>query len=252
MREATPDSREIITCERLRQLKMSGMADAFEKQMNDPNASLTSFEERFAQIVEHEWQLRYDKKFNRLLKQARLRYPSADIDETVDDPARKLDADAIRKLSECHWIDEGKNLLITGMTSSGKTYLSNALCISALRQMKTVRYVRANTLMLELEQARMNTEYLEYVTSLARFDVLAIDDFGLMELDLDKCRDLFEVIDGRDGRRSTIIISQLPVKSWFDLFKEHTFADACLARITDKRHCYRLEMNGISMRDTER
>ena len=252
MNTASPDSREIITCERLRQLKMSGMADSYEKKMNDPNADLTSFEERFASIVEHEWKLRYDKKFNRLLKLARLRYPSADIDDSINDPARKLDAASIMKLSEGHWIDEGKNLLITGMTSSGKTYLCNALCVSALRQMKTVRYVRANTLMLELEQARLKTEYLEYVGAIAKLDLLAIDDFGLMELDLDKCRDLFEVIDGRDGRRSTIIVSQFPVKTWFDLFKEHTYADACLARITDKRHCYRLEMNGISMRDADK
>ena len=76
--------------------------------------------------------------------------------------------------------------------------------------------------------------------------------YCLMELDLDKCRDLFEVIDGRDGRRSTIIISRFPIKSWFDLFWEHTYADACLARITDKRHSYRLEMNGISMREAEK
>ena len=181
-----------------------------------------------------EWKIRYDKKFNRLLKLARLRYPSADIDETINDPARKLDATSILKLSECHWIDEGKNLIITGMASSGKTYLSNALCVAALRQMKTVRYVRANTLMLELEQARLKTVYLEHMSALSKLDLLVIDDFGLMELDLDKCRDLFEVIDGRDGRRSTIIVSQFPVKSWFDLFQEHTYADACLARITDK------------------
>ncbi len=138
--------------------------------------------------------------------------------------------------------------MITGR-SSGKTYLSNALCISALRQLKTVQYVRANTLMLELEQARLKATYLDYVRDLAKQDLLVIDDFGLMELDLDKCRDLFEVIDSRDGRKSTVIISQFPVKSWFDLFGEHTYADACLARITDKRHSYRLEMNGISMRD---
>lgn len=130
MRETSSNTREIVTCERLRQLKMSGMADAYEKQLNDPNADLTCFEERFAEIVEREWQIRYDKKFNRLLKLARLRYPSADIDETINDPARKLDAASILKLSECHWIDEGKNLIITGMTSSGKTYLSNALCVS--------------------------------------------------------------------------------------------------------------------------
>ena len=132
MRETSSNTREIVTCERLRQLKMSGMADAYEKQLNDPNADLTCFEERFAEIVEREWQIRYDKKFNRLLKLARLRYPSADIDETINDPARKLDAASILKLSECHWIDEGKNLIITGMTSSGKTYLSNALCLSLI------------------------------------------------------------------------------------------------------------------------
>ena len=103
--------------------------------------------------------------------------------------------------------------------------------------------------MLELEQARLKSEYLQYVTSLAKLDLLAIDDFGLMELDPDKCRDLFEVIDGRDGKKSTIIISQFPIKTWFDLFHEHTYADACLARITDKRRSYRLEMNGISMRE---
>lgn len=233
-------------------MKLSGMADTFATQMQDPNADLRPFMERFTEIVNQEWQNRYDKKFNRFLKHAHLRYPDANLDQTIYDPARKLDATAIERLATCHWIDEGKNLLITGMTSSGKTYLSNALCISALRQLKTVRYVRANTLMLELEQARLKATYLDYVTALARLDLLAIDDFGLMELDLDKCRDLFEVIDGRDGRRSTIIISQFPIKSWFDLFKEHTYADACLARITDKRHSYRLEMNGISMREAER
>lgn len=243
---------EILLCERLRSMKLSGMADAFATQLQDPNADLRPFMERFTEIVYQEWQNRYDKKFNRLLKRAHLRYPNADLDQTIYDPARKLDTTAIEHLATCHWVDEGKNLLVTGMTSSGKTYLSNALCVSALRQMKTVRYVRANTLMLELEQARLKATYLDYVTALAKLDLLAVDDFGLMELDLDKCRDLFEVIDGRDGRRSTIIISQFPIKSWFDLFKEHTYADACLARITDKRHSYRLEMNGISMRETER
>ena len=246
----TPE--EILLIERLRRLKMSGMADAFEAQALDPNADLASFMERFTAIVDHEWQLRYDKKFRRFMKQAHLRYPDASLDETIYDPARKLDTTAIDRLATCHWVEEGKNLLITGVTGSGKTYLSNALCVSAIRQLKTVRYIRANTLMLELEQARIKSTYLEHVTALSKYDLLAIDDFGLMELDLDKCRDLFEVIDGRDGRKSTIIISQFPIKTWFDLFKEHTYADACLARITDKRHSYRLEMNGISMRESER
>ena len=241
---------EILLCERLRSMKLSGMADALETQLADPNADLAPFMERFSAIVNQEWQTRYNKKFMRFLKKAHLRYPDACLDETIYDPARKLDTTTIERLATCHWIDEGKNLLITGMTSSGKTHLSNALCISAMRQLKTVRYIRANILMLELEQARLKSTYLDYVTALSKVDLLAIDDFGLMELDLDKCSDLFEVIDGRDGKKSTIIISQFPIHTWFDLFHEHTYADACLARITDKRRSYRLEMNGISMRDS--
>lgn len=240
---------EIFICERLRSLRMSGMADAFMEQAADPNAGLSTFMERFREIVDHEWEIRYNKKFNRLLKKSHLRYPEADLDDSIYDPARKLDTAAIERLATCRWIDEGRNLLITGMSSSGKTYISNALCISALRQLKTVRYIRANILMLELEQQRLKNTYLDYVRGMSGLDLLVIDDFGLMDLDLDKCRDFFEVIDGRDGRKSTMIISQFPIKSWFDMFSEHTYADACLSRITDKHNSYRLEMNGISMRD---
>lgn len=242
-----PEEQVIST--RLREMKMSGMAEAFERQILDPNADLSSFMERISELVNTEWQIRYDKKLNRLLRQAKLRYPQADLDESIYEADRKLDHTSIEKLAACKWIDEGRNLIITGMTSSGKTYLSNALCVSALRKLKTVRYIKASHLMLELEQARIRDTYMEQLTSLSKVDLLAIDDFGLMELDIDKCRDLFEVIDGRDGRRSTIIISQSPVKSWFDMFKDGTYADACLSRITDRRHSYRIEMNGRSMRE---
>lgn len=242
-----PEEQAVST--RLREMKMSGMAEAFERQVLDPNADLSSFMERITELVNTEWQIRYDKKLNRLLRQAKLRYPQADLDDSIYEADRKLDHASIEKLAACNWIDEGRNLLITGMTSSGKTYLSNALCVSALRKLKTVRYIKASHLMLELEQARMKDTYMDQLTLLSKVDLLAIDDFGLMELDIDKCRDLFEVIDGRDGRRSTIIISQFPVKSWFDMFKDGTYADACLSRITDRRHSYRIEMNGRSMRE---
>lgn len=242
-----PEEQAVSTC--LREMKMSGMAEAFERQVLDPNADLSSFMERITELVNTEWQIRYDKKPNRLLRQAKLRYPQADLDDSIYEADRKLDHASIEKLAACHWIDEGRNLLITGMTSSGKTYLSNALCVSALRKLKTVRYIKASHLMLELEQARMKDIYMDQLALLSKVDLLAIDDFGLMELDLDKCRDLFEVIDGRDGRRSTIIISQFPVKLWSDMFKDVTYADACLSRITDRRHSYRIEMNGRSMRE---
>ena len=119
------------------------------------------------------------------------------------------------------------------------------------RVSKSVKYIKANTLMSEMEQARIKSTNLDYLNKLTKLDLLVIDDFGLMDLDLDKCRDLFEVLDTRDGRKSTVVISQFPVSTWFDMFADNTYADACLTRITDKHHTYRLEMNGINMRETE-
>lgn len=237
-----------ILIERLRSFRVPAMVEEYKQQLRDPNANLLPFEERFARIVNAEWLKRYNKKFNDKLKKAKLRFKDADLDETIYDPARKLDTQAIELLSKCEWVEEGKNLLITGMSGSGKTYFSCALGIAALRQLKDVNYIKASVLMRELERARKKDTYMEYLEEKLAFDLLVIDDFGLMDLDLDKCRDLFEVIDGRDGRRSTIIISQFPVESWYDMFSNATYAEACLSRITDKKHAYRLEMNGRSMR----
>lgn len=238
-----------ILCSRLRQMKLSGMAEAYEAQIENPNSDLDGFEFRFEAIINYEWELRFNKKLSRFLKKATLRYPQADFDESLYEPDRILDTASIEKLSTCEWIEDGRNLIITGAAGTGKSYLSNALCISALRQFKTARYIRANTLMNELDQARVKSLYLEYVNQLANLDLLVIDDFGLMDLDLDKCRDLFEVIDSRDARKSIMIVSQLPVKSWYELFVDSTYADACLDRMIYK--AYRLEFNGKNMRNPD-
>lgn len=236
-----------LLCERLRQMKLSGMADELEHQYTTPNADLNSFNDRIENIINHEWELRFNKKLTRFLKKATLKYPQADLDETIYEPDRLLDTTSIEQLATCHWIEEGRNLLITGATGAGKSYLANALCIAALRQFKTARYIRANTLMNELDQARIKSTYLEHVNQFARLDLLIIDDFGLMELDLDKCRDLFEVIDSRDSLKSTMIVSQLPVRSWYDLFADSTYADACLDRMIHK--AFRLDFSGKNMRN---
>ena len=237
---------ENLLLDKLFKLRLSHMSEALEKQFLNPNSELEGFMTRVADIINYEWDQRQTTKFNKLLKKATLKYPSADFDESIYEPDRMLDVHTIELLQKCEWIDEPKNLLITGSAGAGKTFIANALCIAALHKQRTVKYIRANTLLQESEKARFNGQSYDYINHLALFDLLVIDDFGLMELDMDKCRDLFEIIETRDCKKSTMIVSQLPVIKWWDLFKDNTYADACLSRMTSK--AYRLECNGRDMR----
>lgn len=242
-------SEENTLLDRLYKFKLSHMAEALEGQFLDPNSELEDFHTRITKLVNYEWDQRQTTKFNKLMRKASLKYPNADFDESIYEPDRMLDTHTIELLQSCKWIDEPKNLLITGSAGAGKTHIANALCITALRQLRTVKYIRANTLLFESEKARKLNESYEYVNTLSSYDLLVIDDFGLMELDMDKCRDLFEVIETRDSRKSTMIVSKLPVVKWWDLFKDNTYADACLSRMTSK--AYRLECNGRDMRKSQ-
>lgn len=237
---------ENLLLDRLFKFKLSHMAEALEKQFADPNSELLDFHTRITELINYEWDQRQQTKFNRLLRRATLKYPQADFDEAIYEPDRMLDTRTIEKLQECTWIDEPKNLLITGSAGAGKTHIANALCVAALHQHRSVKYIRASTLMNESEKARLNNNVYDYINTMSAFDLLVIDDFGLMELDMDKCRDLFEIIETRDCRKATMIVSQLPVIKWWDLFADNTYADACLSRMTSK--AYRLECNGRDMR----
>lgn len=236
-------------CNKLKSMHFSGMAEALEEVFRNPNAELLPFREIINRIVDAEWDLRYNKKLNRFLKKATLKYPGADFDDSIYDPSRRLDTRIIEELSKCEWIERGRNLIVTGQTSSGKTYLSNALCICALRRFKTVKYIKASQLINELAKAEKLDTYQDLVNEYASYDLLAVDDFGLMNLDINQCRNLFEVFDSRDPYKSILVISQFPVSSWYDMFQEHTYAEACLARLLND--AYRLEMNGKNMRNIE-
>ncbi|MFQ6969824.1 MAG: ATP-binding protein [Enterocloster aldenensis] len=235
-----------LLLDKLYKLRMSGMAEAFERQVLEPNMGLDPFEIRFADIVNSEWSQRENKKFNRLLRQATLKYPAADLDSSIYEPERQLNTHVINLLAKGNWIDEPNNLLMTGGAGAGKTYIACALCITALHRMRTVKYIRANYLLQEAEHARQEGTYYDYSNRMAAYDLLAVDDFGLMDLNLDKCRDLFEIIESRDCRKATIIISQIPVANWDQLFGDNTYADACLSRMTSK--AYRLEFPGRDRR----
>lgn len=235
-----------LLMDKLYKMRMSGMAEAFENQLMNPNSGLESFETRFSEIINHEWSGRANKKFNRLLKQATLKYPAADLDSSLYDPERQLNTHVIELLAKGDWIDEPNNLLITGGAGAGKTHVACALCVTALHQMRTVKYIRANYLLQESAHAHSEDNYYEYSNKMAGYDLLVIDDLGLMDLNLDKCRDLFEIIEARDCRKSTVIISQMPVASWYQLFGDNTYADACLSRMTSK--AYRLDFPGRDRR----
>lgn len=234
-------------CNKLKNMRFSGMAEALEELMLNPNADLLPFRQIVQKLVDAEWDLRYNKKLNRFIKKATLKYPGADFDESIYDPERMLDTYTIEELAKCKWVEQGKNLIITGKTSSGKSYLANALCVCALREFKTVKYIKASQLINELAKAEKTDGYQELLNQMASYDLLAVDDFGLMNLDINKCRNLFEVFDSRDPHKSTLVISQIPVSAWYDMFQEHTYAEACLARMLSE--AYRLEMNGKNMRN---
>ena len=170
----------------------------------------------------------------------------ADLDSSLYDPERQLNTHVIELLAKGDWIDEPNNLLITGGAGAGKTHVACALCVTALHQMRAVKYIRANYLLQESAHAHSEDNYYEYSNKMADYDLLVIDDFGLMDLNLDKCRDLFEIIEARDCRKSTVIISQMPVANWYQLFGDNTYADACLSRMTSK--AYRLDFPGRDRR----
>lgn len=133
-----------------------------------------------------------------------------------------------------------------GDAGAGKTHIANALCVIVLHQLCTVKYSRANRLFQEIEKARDEDRAYDYTNEMAAIDFLVIDDFGRMDLDIDKCLALFEIVESRDRRKPTVIISKLPVLKWWDLSGDNTYADACLSRMTHK--AYRLEFNGRDMR----
>ena len=243
MNNKTPEEISMM----LRKMHMSSMAEEYMEQMADTNAELMPFEERFNKIVEAEWDARYNKKFQKFLKKATLRYPEASLDDSIYDVERELDTNTKEALLDCRWIENGRNLIITGKSGGGKSYFSNVLAVNALRQFKTVKYTKSRNLIYALEKAHLENNYIEYLNAIAKNDLIIMDDFGLMELDFEKCRYLFELIDAREGRKSIIVVSQLPVNSWYSLFKDNTYADACLDRLVFK--AYRFEFNGKNMRN---
>lgn len=234
------------TLEKLRELKMTGMAEAWEAQQGDAGMGELSFDERLGLLVDAEWMHRRNKRTERSLREAKLRLGQACI-EDIDFPARRqLDKAVIKQLATCRWIEEHQNVVITGATGVGKTYIACALAHHACRRGYRALYRRASRLFDELALARADGTYARVLAKIARADVLVLDDWGLARVGEAERRDLSEVMEDRHGLKSTIMTSQIPVSKWHDHIGDPTVADAICDRLVHNAH--RLVLKGPSRR----
>src|SRR5215204_735596 len=232
------------TLEKLRSLKLSGMAEAYAKQLTQPQNDL-DFESRFALLIEQEWLTRQNRKLQRRLSQAKLQQAACMEDIDYEKPRGLVKAKML-ELSHNQWLTQHFNLLITGSTGCGKTYIACALAHRACLDGNTSRYYRLPRLWQELKVAKANGTYTQWLTQLAKIDCLILDDWGLVVPDPEKQQDLLEILDYLYKKRSTIITSQIPIQQWHDYLNYPTFADAILDRLV--HNAIRIELKGDSMR----
>jgi DNA replication protein DnaC len=233
------------TSDRLRELGLAGMARALEEIRRQPEVADLGFEERLALLVDRELLERDTKRLH-----ARLRFAGLRVQATPEDvdyrAVRGLDRALFQKLTGGEWVERHENLLVTGPTGTGKTWLSCALGHRACRDNRSVLYQRVPRLLENLSLARGDGRYVRMLKSLARVQVLILDDWGITPPTAEQRRDLLEIVDDRHGRASTVVTSQLPVAHWHEHIGNPTIADAVLDRLVHTAH--RIELKGESLR----
>ena len=236
------------TLNKLQQLKFTGMATALAEQMSNPDFETFAFEERLGLLVDRELTYRDNRRLSSRLRRANLRH-NACLEDLDFRTARGLDRALITSLASGRWLHDHLNVLITGPTGVGKTWLACALAHQACREGYTVLYRRLPRLLTELALARGDGRYAKQLASFAKVDLLIIDDWGMTALTIDHQRDLLEILEDRYNTRSTLVTSQLPVEKWHGSIADPTFADAILDRLV--HNTYKFKLKGESIRKTQ-
>jgi DNA replication protein DnaC len=235
------------TIDKLHAMKLNAMAAALREQMQSAEHSSLPFEDRLSLLVDRQWDEKESRGLSRRLQLAKLKQPAAIEDIDFATP-RGLDRSALLSLAECEFIRSHRNVIITGPTGVGKTYIACAIANKACRLKHSVRYIRTGSLLSGIALARADGSYPRLARALEKTDLLVLDDWGLYPLEPEGAREIFEILEDRSGSGSTMIASQLPVSSWFDAIAAPTIADAILDRLI--HGAYRVEMTGESMRKT--
>jgi DNA replication protein DnaC len=233
------------TLNKLQALKFTGMAAALAEQMKMPDIAELAFEERLGLLVDRELTERENRRLTSRLRRARLKHNAALEDIDYRHP-RGLDKSLIQALAACRWVKEHLNILITGPTGVGKTWLACALAHKACREGHTALYLRLPRLLQEMAIAKGDGRYPKLLAALAKTEVLILDDWGLAKLTAENRRDLLEILEDRHGSRSTLATSQLPIEKWHDIIGDPTLADAILDRLV--HNAYKINLKGGSMR----
>ncbi len=233
------------TLDKLQQLKLTGMLRALQEQEGIPDIRAMPFEERLGLMVDREMTERDNRRMQTRLRMAKLKQNSALEDIDFKTP-RGLDRSLVMKLAGCEWVAEHLNVLITGATGLGKTFLACALAHKACREGYSSHYVRLTRLFQELDIGRADGRYAKLMRQFAKADVLILDEWGLAVLTDQHRRDLLEILDDRYNMRATIITSQLPVAHWHEAVGDPTLADAILDRVV--HNAYKINLSGKTMR----
>ena len=231
--------------QKMKQMKLHGMASAFKTSLEDGGKVNLTSDEMISFLIESEWDDRNNRRIERRIRTARFRY-RADVELIDFKIERNLDKNLMNRFAECTFIERNENILITGSTGIGKSYVASALGNQACMLGFKVLYASTSKLFAMLKMARADGSYIKETARIEKMDLLILDDFGMQPLDSHNRSALIEIIEDRHGKHSTIIAAQLPVGQWHDVIGEKTIADAVLDRIVHNAH--RIEMIGESLR----